>query len=617
MYDYFIWMGAGLFLFGLTLKVVLESGTFGSHIDFIFPDANFSGLSLAVFAHLESLQFFVVRDLLLNYVSSYTLELVLYGFVGSLTAIGCYTLARRYNCDRGLSALLATSLLFIVPFQNVIVGYEFELFRSALTIGMIGVSIGAIVILFSVANNHLAANACLLGLIWLHPLNASLAATLVLFRLVIRKLVGTGNFSVISVYAFSFLASVGSMMYGNLDVITDSKVFDLISVINGYGTRGGFFFPWLNYLKLDSLIICILLVVVMGSYIAEKRSWTGMHGDLFILSLGGALAFVISFIGWYFEVDVLARLAPLRIYAYLVPFIGIWTGLILIQSYRDNLESKYVSTLLVVASVQSPMNLLLLAILHFANIGTGSRWSRMCLILVTIAYFVWLAISVFFFDRSLGFWAQFSLVCFISFIGIQIFEDKIKQSLSALWTDWFISRLVLAFAVVAVVRICALSVNESMSKAAESSAMKQDFFSSVRIIKDELGLVHNVRFLSFLSQPVYYGFETFANYTLAGFGLYGTRPEVLSEEFRLQNAWPTFEAREFQSFQELYRNRVGITALQKEFIESSFEAGFCNLRAPLDRADLIVVPRGFLEASQFQGILRSNLFDFYKVCDDK
>lgn len=392
------------YVFILTISILFS---------FLIPiDLNFSHIGLLSSTEVANLNpelrnalirlpYYFFSDFLLNFFSELTIERIYFSVLFALLGLSLQRYATNISGKFAANPYFISGLLLFVffnPFQNIIVGYQFELGLGVSTIGTVGVTVSSAALLFFLARDFVASFLTFILLAFVHPISFLICSALVLFHYIFNFIFYFKNRSepdgrTLSFILFLMVVVVSVCFYNlifvDVQALGNALTTDLIRVQNSSGLRGGFWYPWLSFDKLLNLIV--LSVVSVGLII--PRYLKVMHVsqyrielDLAILLVGCQIAILISWCGFLFKFTDIEILALGRIFSYIIPLISVVCYLRLIDLCRKNVLLFLICSSLCLLTVQSSINLAYLFII--VNYSSSSRaptrlvWGLFCFIVL-------------------------------------------------------------------------------------------------------------------------------------------------------------------------------------------------------------------------------------------
>ena len=277
--------------------------------------------SLALFySSLKNIPLINIFDTVLRFITPYNLGffITLIGLYGALILCTKGLIKTSYKQENKIVApLLAIVLIFGNPFQNFTYGYQFEVGTTAITtFGILANVLVLLIFLAAISKYYKLMASTILLLALLHPINFILllfilAATFVSQSVIFNELSIGRQFAFLRRKENIYWMLIFSILIVCLIVVLTIFIFtgreakndlwfDTLSAINGFGSTGGFFFPWKNPSKLKDLILLFFFGVI---YLKCFRSVSRGNGTSYFkaLILGGVVALLVcSIADWIF-----------------------------------------------------------------------------------------------------------------------------------------------------------------------------------------------------------------------------------------------------------------------------------------------------------------------------
>ena len=280
----------------------------------------------------------------------------LYAIFCSLAVFMAFFLFLR---DSGISpsiSLIFTAWLIISnPLINFIYGYQYEVAAGGASIGVMAFSIITLLLYYNFSEKRILHAVFFVLLYVIHPLNALLYLGFVFLLLGLKVLffnrgqirkIFLSNWPILISGAILFAFSL--IRYRSPFTESPEKLFYLISLINGFGHEGGFFFSWLNPDKLIHLwtVTPSFLFLLWEGY---KKGYLGKKLAVFCFSyaLYTIALCLANYLAYQFKASSLLALCLSRVFALQIPLLYVCLCIMIVKRYaQDSRNLALVSVLL-------------------------------------------------------------------------------------------------------------------------------------------------------------------------------------------------------------------------------------------------------------------------------
>jgi hypothetical protein len=305
--------------------------------------------------------------------------------------------AFRKCMSKGWAVFFSAGFILVAPLQNLYVGYQYELGIGTLTLGLLGITLASLVLLTAARQRYLRAAVYLILLGLTHPINGLIAAPLLLIPVYKKYAERIKRFSILIFVCLAALASALVILKFVPEITEflaqDKLRFVALTIVNSSGSRGGFFFPWLDPVKINNFsIISLLTILLLKSRSVNRLS--SLESTLNIALVYCLFLYLIAIGSWWFSLGFLSAMGLTRVYAYTIPLIYLYF-IIRIVSLEDKKSCIFAAAItLLCLTIKSPCNVLFLAALFStSNHSNGSR-NRVITILLLIFLYLVIRISL-------------------------------------------------------------------------------------------------------------------------------------------------------------------------------------------------------------------------------
>lgn len=544
-----------------TILVVLNYAT---RNNLLYSQLNLSNNAAGIITQADEIRYIISNIFLFRILNDIRgslapeyVELVINVLLQSTVLVELLSALRRF-VSRGWAVLFSAGFILVAPLQNVYVGYQYELGIGTLTLGLLGITLASLVLLTAARQRFLRSAVYLILLGLTHPINGLIAAPLLLIPVYKKYAESINRFSILIFICVAVLASsliINKFLPDIREFWAQDKLrFAALTIVNSSGSRGGFFFPWLDPVKINNFSIISLLTVLLVRSKSIHRL-PSLESTLNIALVYSVLLYLVAIGSWWFSLGFLSAMGLTRVYAYATPLIYLYFIVRIMSLEHKGGFTFPAAIILLCLTIKSPCNILFLAVLLSTdNCSNGGR-NRVIEIWLLIFLYLVIRISLLTYTAlPIGKGELFSFLIFasVSFANTVRSSKPIARLGSSLCATMKIPiyfAMILFISYVTEKQIAARLMQAEVSQYVRNKVLPE--LKSGRIVMSASGM------------PFYNNLSTVSNTVALGFGVYSKNLNGLLEELKVVLDDP-IDNRRTPSTTELLVNRKDLESTIEE-----------------------------------------------------